>query len=143
MENQKKKMSRKAKLFAIAIITIVMITIPSVIAVTLLTTIPTSGTFTSAYGVTLVPTSVDWGNVTMGVPVTRTVSITNTGTKHITSLAMSTASWTGIGLTDFTLTWDLGGQALNVGVTKTATFVFTLTAPVSSVWSFDIKVSDA
>ena len=62
---------------------------------------------------------------------------------YIDALTMEATNLVGLGSSDFTLSWNLEDHTLDIGVTKTATFTFTLTSPVSSTWSFDINVIDS
>lgn len=105
--------------------------------------ISTSGTFTPTYNITMTPSTIDWGDAELDTTITRTVTITNTGSKTIGSLTMITTNLVGITPSDFTITWDLEGQQLDIEASKIATFTFTLTDVPESTWNFDIQISDA
>lgn len=114
----------------------------AVMAVGLPALINTSGTYDTTMDITLTPSTIAWGEVTINTPVTKAVEISNTGGTNIDSLDFTVINLVGLSVSDFTFSCDIQGQSLIVGQTKIATFTFTLTSPVSSAWSFDIQVDE-
>ena len=101
--------------------------------------IPSTGTVQLEYGLSASPANINWGNVTLGVPVIQTVDIENIGTKNITSLAMTYQPCPN--LINYTLTWDYEGFGLPIGYYVTANFTLTVYEAVEGPFSFDIYIN--
>lgn len=137
MKLKMKKMVYATTFFAIAILSLTF-----AFAAILPLTIHTEGTYDTAMNITVDPTTIDWGQVEIGVSVIRTANITNEGGTNVDSLHFTTATYTGISAVDFTLTCDLEGSPLTVMDSEIATFTFTLVNPVSATFNFDIVVNE-
>ena len=73
----------KLKYIAILLATILVATVAAY-TVDYLLKLDTSGTYTGSLVAS--PTSIYWGNMSIGVPVSYLVNITNTGTRNFTNL---------------------------------------------------------
>src|SRR4030067_1818018 len=85
--------------------------------------IPSSGTLTtvndgvySDSACTQTLTSIDWGTISPGTTVTRTIYVKNTGNSQIT-LSMTTNGWSPTSANGpLTLTWNKEGTSLSAGL---------------------------
>lgn len=105
---------------------------------TILTEIPTSGVVTHAELVA-VPSSISWGNVSLGDPVIKTVRLDNTSNVTISNLTMFytlPVNFNG------TLTWDAEGKTLGVTESLFAEFNLTLTDAPEVPFSFNITIAE-
>lgn len=105
-----------------------------------LLTIPTQGTLTYAE-IQSVPSSIQWGNMTYGVPNIKTVRIDNVSNVTITGLTMNytfPVDW------NASLTWNLEGQNLTVGQSLWADFNLTVfDTPEDGPFNFSIDIDDS
>jgi len=83
--------------------------------------------------------SINWGYVTVGEPVNRSVLLTNVGNVNFGNFSLSVQNVTG--LIDYTLTCNLEGQSLLVGETKTAIFTLTVLTYNNTNFSLDIVIT--
>lgn len=105
-----------------------------------LLTIPTQGTLTYAE-ITAFPSSIQWGNMTYGVPNTKTVRIDNVSNVTITGLTMNYTFPVGW---NASLTWNLEGQNLTVGEYAWADFTLrVLETPEDGPFNFSIDIDDS
>lgn len=129
-------MKKRTKIATVVFIAFA-VSISLVWATKTLLTIPTSGNVPES-GLDSVPASIEWGNMTKGVPVLKLLSITNTGDIDVPNLNMTyTLPPSFVG----TLTWDIEGQTILVGETKMATLILTLTDMPEGPFSFDININ--
>ncbi len=141
----------KRRILITSVLVSLALIIPMVVAVlTTQITIPGSGT-TAELAPTPAPTSnqttiqlscsedrIDWGNgVTISTPITRQVSIRNTGTVPVT-LSMA-AKFQGVSTS--MITWDKEGIRLNPNELTTATFTFQLDVKLSPRTTFSTEVT--
>jgi len=104
--------------------------------------LPSFGTVTQDYGLTVEPSAINWGNVSLNENVTRQVNITNTG-RNIASLNMTyngTAN-----LLNYTLGWDGEELALPSATNLVANFTLTIyeaNVTVSDQFNIDIQIGD-
>ena len=83
-----------------------------------------NGHLTPLAGLSATPTSIEWGNVTVGLAVTRAVNLTANG-EDIGSLNMTVANYTS-NLRNYTVTWDAEGYPLKSGESVMANFTLTV-----------------
>jgi hypothetical protein len=109
--------------------------------------IPSSGTVTtinvgvySDNACTQTLTSIDWGTISPGTTVTRTIYVKNTGNTQVT-LSMTTNSWSPASANGpLTLTWNREGTALNPGISTAATLTLTVSSSVSGITTFSVNI---
>jgi len=82
------------------------------------------GHMTPLAGLSATPSTIEWGNVTVGLAVTRAVNLTADGT-DISSLNMTVANHTA-NLRNYTVTWDAEGYPLKSGESLLANFTLTV-----------------
>lgn len=100
--------------------------------------IPTSGS-TKIYGLDPDPDSIFWGNMTIAEARIRSVNLTNTGNEALTNLNVTTSEV--VGLTDFSLSWNLEGQAIQPDQTLEADFTLTIYEASQKDFTFFITVN--
>lgn len=114
----------------------------NIVIAPLIFTLLSSGTVVQNYGLSVVPSSINWGNVTLNENVTKQVNITNTG-RNIASLNMTyngTAN-----LLNYTLEWTAENSTLLSGNSLIANFtltVYTFNFTVTDQFSIDIQIGD-
>jgi len=101
-------------------------------------TIPTSGIVTSS-GLEANPSTIDWGNVTVGTEVSKSVTLTNTGNVQLSGLNMTISNV--VGLISYTLTWDTEGKSIAPAQSLNATFTLTVFEYNATNFSFDIIIT--
>jgi hypothetical protein len=85
-------------------------------------------------------TSIDWGSISPGGSVTRTIYVKNTGTAQIT-LSMTKNSWTPPSADGpITLTWDKESTTLNANEVATATLTLSVSASISGITAFSVNI---
>ena len=106
-----------------------------------LLTITGTGTIPSIYKLTSNSTTISWGNpITLDVPISKSLTITNEGTKNVTKLTMNyTAS---PNLHDYSLTWNCENQTLPIGHEITATWTLTVTEAADGLFTITINIAD-
>jgi hypothetical protein len=140
-----RKISRGA-ILAIVVVGLVL-TLTTVGLVSVNQTVPSTGTITTVnVGVysdsacTLPLTSIDWGTISPGTTVTRTIYVKNTGNTQIT-LSMTTNSWNPTSANGpITLTWDKEGAKLNAGLSTAATLTLTVSSTISGITTFSVNI---
>jgi hypothetical protein len=91
-------------------------------------------------GCTQTLTSIDWGTISPGNTVTRTIYVKNTGNTQIT-LSMTTNGWSPTSANGpITLTWNREGTTLTVGQSTAATFTLTVSSSISGITSFSVNI---
>ena len=109
--------------------------------------IPSSGTLTTVnVGVysdsacTQTLTSIDWGTISPGTTVTRTIYVKNTGNTQIT-LSMTTNGWSPTSANGpLTLTWNQEGTTLSAGLSTAATLTLTVSSSISGITTFSVNI---
>jgi hypothetical protein len=76
----------------------------------------------------------------MDTPISKSVDITNTGTKDITALHMTYTS-SSTNLHAYTLTWNCEGLSLQVGYVITATFNLTVSEATEGAFTINISIN--
>ena len=85
-------------------------------------------------------TTLDWGAITPGNSVTRTVYVKNTGTLPVT-LSMTTGNWAPSNANTYlTLTWNQGGAVLAAGNSVTAILTLTASSSAGNLTSFSFNI---
>jgi len=89
---------------------------------------------------TLPLTSIDWGTISPGTTVTRTIYVKNTGNTQIT-LSMTTNGWIPTSANGpLTLTWNKEGTTLSVGQSTAATLTLTVSSSISGITTFSVNI---
>jgi hypothetical protein len=110
-------------------------------------TVPTTGTVTainvgvySDLAFTQECTSINWGTISPGNQITRTVYIKNTGTVPAT-LTMTTASWVPSNANTYlTLNWNRQDYALGVGASVPAILTLTVSSNTAGITNFSFNI---
>jgi hypothetical protein len=110
-------------------------------------TVPSTGTVTSVnVGVysdsacTLTLTSIDWGTISPGTSVTRTIYVKNTGNTQIT-LSMTKTNWNPTGANGpITITWDKESTTLAANAVATATLTLSVSSSISGITAFSVNI---
>jgi hypothetical protein len=110
-------------------------------------TVSSSGTVTavnvgvySDSGCTLNLTSIDWGTISPGHSVTKTIYVKNTGSAQIT-LSMTKAGWNPPSADGpITLTWNRETAVLNAGQSISATFILSVSSSISGITTFSVNI---
>jgi hypothetical protein len=85
-------------------------------------------------------TTLDWGAITPGNSVTRTVYVKNTGTLPLT-LSMTTGNWVPSNANTYlTLIWNQGGAVLAAGNSVTAILTLTASSSAGNLTSFSFNI---
>lgn len=85
-------------------------------------------------------TSVDWGTVSPGDTVTRTIYVKNTGNADI-DLSMTTTNWnpsTAAG--PLVIEWDVEGWDLSPGNQHTVTLTLSASSSISGITDFSVEI---
>jgi len=86
--------------------------------------------------------SIDWGVLDLGSNKNVTVYIRNEGNSAV-SLTMNTANWNPSTTSNYmTLTWNYGGQSVNVGAVIQVKLILSVSASAAGItnFSFDINI---
>ena len=85
-------------------------------------------------------TSINWGTVSPGGSVARTVYVKNLGTTQVT-LSMTGANWNPASANGpITLTWNREGTALGANQVATATLTLGAASSISGITTFNVDV---
>ena len=85
-------------------------------------------------------TGIDWGNISPGDSVTKTVYVKNTGNAPIT-LSMTTSSWDpGIASEYITISWNREGTSLNPDQSVSATVTLSVSPSINDVANFYVNI---
>jgi hypothetical protein len=140
-----RKISKGAIIAIVAVGLILTATTAGLLSVS--QTVSSSGTVTAVnVGVysdsacTLTLTSIDWGTISPGNSVTRTIYVKNTGNTQIT-LSMTTTSWNPSSADGpITLTWDKESSTLTVGESTAATLTLSVSSSISGITTFSVNI---
>lgn len=102
--------------------------------------LPTIGVY-GEYGLTFTPNQINWNDVYLEVPVTRQVTMQNTGTRPFANLTAYYGNETA-NLYNYTLTWDGEDYALAPGESLLVNFTLIIYNATAGSFGFDIYVSD-
>jgi hypothetical protein len=85
-------------------------------------------------------TSINWGTISPGNSVTRTVYVKNLGTTQVT-LSMSGENWTPASANEpITVTWNREGTTIAPNQVATATLTLGVSSSVSGIASFSVDI---
>jgi hypothetical protein len=89
---------------------------------------------------TLPLTSINWGTISPGTTVTKTIYVKNTGNTQIT-LSMTTNGWSPTSANGpLTLTWNKEGTTLSAGISTAATLTLTVSSSISGITTFSVNI---
>ena len=84
--------------------------------------------------------AIDWGSITPGTPVTKTIYVKNTGNVPLT-LSMSASNWSPTAATNsMALTWNKQNSALAVDQSTSAVLTLTVNPNISGITSFSVNI---
>lgn len=109
--------------------------------------VPSSGTITalnvgvySDSACTQSLTSIDWGTISPGDTVTRTIYVKNTGNAKMT-LSMITTNWNPSAADGpIAITWDIEGWDLSPGNQHTVTLTLSVSSSISDITDFNVEI---
>ena len=85
-------------------------------------------------------TSIDWGTITPGNNVVRTVYVKNTGNTAIT-LSMTPAGWNPLSANGpIAVSWNREGVSLSVGSSISATLTLSVSSSISGIATFSVNI---
>ncbi|MCW4007319.1 MAG: hypothetical protein NWF09_01320 [Candidatus Bathyarchaeota archaeon] len=85
-------------------------------------------------------TSIDWGTLSPGATVTKTVYLKNTGNVQMT-LSMTTNSWSPTNANGpITITWDRESATLPAGQSIAAVITLRVSSSISGITSFSVNI---
>jgi hypothetical protein len=85
-------------------------------------------------------TSINWGTVSPGGSVTKTIYVKNTGSVQIT-LSMTETNWSPTSANGpITITWNKEGTTLTAGATATATLTLSVSSGISGITTFSVNI---
>jgi hypothetical protein len=84
--------------------------------------------------------SIDWGTISPGGSVVRTMYVKNTGGAQLT-LSMATNGWSPAGAgSSMSLSWDRESTVLGVGQSTAATLTLSVSSSISGITSFSVNI---
>lgn len=84
--------------------------------------------------------TIDWGSITPGTQVTKTIYVKNTGNVPLT-LTMSPSSWNPSAASNYmSLTWDKQSSTLAVGQSTSAVLTLTVASTISGITTFAVNI---
>ncbi len=87
-------------------------------------------------------TTLDWGTITPGDTITRTIYIKNTGTGVSLSLSIGTSAWNPTNANELiTITWNCEGTRLQPGQSTVATLTLTVSPNITDITNFSVQIS--
>ncbi|MGB9914268.1 MAG: hypothetical protein ACPLIG_00890 [Candidatus Bathyarchaeales archaeon] len=85
-------------------------------------------------------TSIDWGTISPGATVTKTIYLKNTGNVPMT-LSMTTQSWSPTNANGpITITWDRESATLPAGQSIAAVITLRASSSISGISSFSVNI---
>jgi hypothetical protein len=85
-------------------------------------------------------TSIDWGTISPGNSVTKTIYVKNTGNAQIT-LSMTKTSWNPAGADGpVTVTWNKESTTLSAGASTAATLTLSVSSGISGITTFSVNI---
>jgi hypothetical protein len=133
----------------IAILSVIILVSISTGLLNVSRTIPSSGTVVvsnpnlavfSDSQCTQALTSLDWGSVSSGSSVTKTIYIKNTGDVALT-LSMTTSSWSPVAASDsMSILWDKQSSILAANQTTAAILRLSVSTSISGITAFSVNV---
>ena len=84
---------------------------------------------------------IDWGSLSPGATITRTVYIKNVQGSSSLTLNMATSDWTPETANGpLTVTWNRQGSVLAPGQSTVATFTLTVSSSIAGITSFGVQI---
>ncbi|MBT0159172.1 hypothetical protein G4O51_04225 [Candidatus Bathyarchaeota archaeon A05DMB-2] len=85
-------------------------------------------------------TLIDWGTISPGGSVTKTIYVKNTGNTAIT-LSMTKSGWNPTSANGpITITWNRESMNLNPGASTAATLTLNVSSSISGITSFSVNI---
>jgi hypothetical protein len=85
-------------------------------------------------------TSINWGTLSPGNSVSRTIYVKNLGTTQVT-ISMTGANWNPTSANGpLTLTWNQEGTTLNANQVSTATLTLRASSSISGITTFNVDI---
>jgi hypothetical protein len=85
--------------------------------------------------------SINWGSLTAGENITRTIYIKNTGSGLALTLSMETSDWTPAGAEGpIALTWNQADTRLQPGQSIAATFTLSVSPTIADITNFSVQI---
>jgi len=133
--------------FLAIIVVVMLLSLSTLGLLTISQNISSSGTITTVnVGVfsdsqcTQPLSTINWGSVSPGSTVSRTVFVKNTGGLPLT-LSMSTSSWNPVAAGDFmAITWNSENAVLIAGDSVSAELVLTVDSDITEVTAFSVNI---
>jgi hypothetical protein len=89
-------------------------------------------------------TTIDWGALSPGESVTKTVYIKNTGSGVSLNLSMSPSNWNPANVNNYmTLTWNPTNSTLAPSASTAATLTLTVSSDIIDITNFNVQVTIA
>lgn len=119
-------------------------------AITVSTNLSSSGSIATSPGISVysdescnnATTTLDWGTITPGGTVTRTIYVKNTGGGISLSLNMTTSTWSPANANGpITVTWDKEGTVLSPGQSTAAVITLTVSPTITGITSFGVQIN--
>jgi uncharacterized protein YcnI len=86
-------------------------------------------------------TTINWGSVSSGGTITRTVYVKNTGGGVSLTLSMATSNWNPTNANGpLTVTWDKEGSLLAPGQSTAATITLSVSSSITGITSFSVQI---
>ena len=86
--------------------------------------------------------AIDWGTITPGSTVNRTVYVKNIGTGTSLTLSMSPSGWSPASASTYiTISWNRQGTTLVPGASTAATITLTASSSTVDITSFSVQIS--
>jgi hypothetical protein len=87
-------------------------------------------------------TTIDWGTLSPGGSVTKTVYIKNTGSGVSLNLNMTPSNWSPANVNNYlTLTWNPTSATLGPGASTAATITLTVSSTITDVTNFSVQIN--
>jgi hypothetical protein len=84
--------------------------------------------------------AINWGDLSPGESVNRTIYVKNTGTAEIT-LSMTTTNWSPVNANGpLTIVWNKEGTKLSAGKVATATLTLVVSENISDITTFAVTI---
>jgi hypothetical protein len=92
-------------------------------------------------GCTTALSAIDWGALTPGNSITKTVYVKNTGTGTSLTLSISTSTWTPTTANGpITISWDKESTRLTPGQSTTAVITLTSSSSIVEITNFSVQI---
>jgi hypothetical protein len=131
------------------IITGLVLTLTTYGAISVSTTLSSSGSITTTANIgvytdsacTTALTSIDWGTTSPGSSIARTVYVKNTGSGVSLTLSMTTSSWSPAGANGpITLSWNKESTVLTPGQSVAAVITCSISSSITGITSFSVQI---